>query len=224
MANAASNGNTSTYWTSTQAYVMAVICLVIGLAAGYFLRGSAGAAAPAHVHETATAPAGMGQQPTPEQMKRMADQQAQPLLAQLKSNPNDPRVLADLGNLYYDAQLYQEAIDYYTRSLKLRPTDTNVRTDMGTAWFYIGDPDRAISEFESALKTEPNKANALFNMGIVKWQGKMDINGAVAAWEKLLATNPAYEQKDKVRELIAKAKQHTTMAPGQKTDKPARIM
>jgi cytochrome c-type biogenesis protein CcmH/NrfG len=228
MAKAANNAstNSSANWTSTQAYVMAVICLAIGVAVGYFLRGSS-ATGSAPVAQTQGPPPGMGggqQQPTPEQLKQMADTQAQPLLAQLKTNPNDPDLLANLGNTYYDAQQFKEAIGYYERSLRIRPTNASVRTDMGTAWFYLGDPDKAIAEFESALKTEPTKANALFNLGIVKWQGKMDATGAVAAWEKLLATNPGYEQKAKVEELIAKAKQHATMPAGQKTDKPAKIM
>jgi hypothetical protein len=48
----------------------------------------------------------------------------------------------------------------------------------------------------------------LFNLGIVKWQGKMDAEGAVAAWQKLLDSNPNYETKEKVQELIQQAKKH----------------
>jgi cytochrome c-type biogenesis protein CcmH/NrfG len=44
----------------------------------------------------------------------------------------------------------------------------------------------------------------------------MDINGAVADWEKLLATNPNYEGKDKVEQMIAQAKKHSAVMPGTK--------
>ena len=44
------------------------------------------------------------------------------------------------------------------------------------------------------------------HLGIVEWQGKMDIDNAVATWQKLLDTNPNYEGKDKVLELMAQAK------------------
>jgi hypothetical protein len=44
----------------------------------------------------------------------------------------------------------------------------------------------------------------------------MDVNGAVADWEKLLATNPHYEGKDKVEQLIAEAKKHAGVKPGTK--------
>jgi len=53
----------------------------------------------------------------------------------------------------------------------------------------------------------PQKADTLFNLGIVKWQGKKDGPGAVAAWKKLLETNPAYPDKDAVLQLMAQAQQ-----------------
>jgi cytochrome c-type biogenesis protein CcmH/NrfG len=206
------------HWTSAQAYTLAVITLAIGVVAGWLVRGSQSqpaATAPEATSAEATAPTGMGQQmPTSEQMKRMADKQAEPLLAQLKSNPNDPALLANLGNIYYDTQQYKEAIDYYQRSLKIQPQNASTRTDMATAYWYLHDPDSAIAEFNKALTYDPNQPNTLLNLGIVKWQGKMDVNGAVAAWEKLLQTNPNYEHKDKVQELIAEAKKHSNVKPG----------
>jgi len=72
----------------------------------------------------------------------------------------------------------------------------------------MGNADTAIEEFDLALKYEPTSANTLFSLGIVKWQGKTDSEGAVAAWQKLLDTNPNYENKEKVQELIQQAKKH----------------
>jgi cytochrome c-type biogenesis protein CcmH/NrfG len=42
----------------------------------------------------------------------------------------------------------------------------------------------------------------------------MDIKGAVATWQKLLDTNPNYEAKDKVLDLIAQAQKHAGVKPG----------
>jgi len=213
------NAASSTTWTSVQAYTLAVVCLLLGIAGGWLIRGSQSPAAVAPA-ETASAPppTGMGgamnARPTPEQLKQMADAQAAPLIEKLKSDPTNPDLLASIGNYYYDAQQYPIAVDYYGRSLKAKPSDASVRTDMGTAYWYMGDADRAIAEFNKALTYEPNKANALFNLGLVKWQGKMDVNGAVADWEKLLATNPNYEGKDKVEQMIAEVKKHIGVKPG----------
>ena len=147
-------------------------------------------------------------------MRRMADKQAEPLLSKLQSDPNNADLLASLGNVYYDAQQFPIAIDYYQKSLKIKPSDASVRTDMATAYWYVGSADTAITEFHRALADEPNKANALFNLGAVQWQGKLDVQAALATWQKLLQTNPNYENKAKLLELMAQVKKHAGMKPG----------
>lgn len=205
-------------WTSVQAYVLAVICLLVGVAAGWFIRGSQSpavvtAAVSASAPSAAITDAGT-QTPTPAQMQKMADTQAGPLIEQLKADPANAGLLEKIGNVYYDAQQFPAAIDYYQRALKQEPANTGVRTDMATAIWYTGNADGAIAEFQKSLSYEPNKANTLFNLGVVEWQGKMDIDRALATWQKLLDTNPNYEGKDKVLELMAQAKKHAGVKPG----------
>jgi cytochrome c-type biogenesis protein CcmH/NrfG len=206
--------STTANWTGVQAYTLMVICLLAGIAAGWFLRGSQSPAAFAADQGASGSNPSAGEQPTAEQMKKMADTQAAPLLQQLQADPKNADLLVKVGNVYYDTQQYLPAIDYYQRALKAQPANTSVRTDLATAIWYTGDADAAIAEFNKALAYEPNKANTLFNLGVVKWQGKMDINEAVAVWQKLLATNPNYENKDKVQQLIAQAKNHSGVKPG----------
>lgn len=212
--------SSSVAWSGVQAYTLAVVCLLLGMAGGWLIRGSQSPAATPVEAASAPAPAAMGgapnTQPTPEQLKKMADTQAAPLIEKLKSDPNNPELLAGVGNFYYDAQQYPIAVDYYGRALKAKPSDAGVRTDMATAYWYMGNADDAIAEFNKALTYEPNKPNTLFNRGLVKWQGKMDIKGAVADWKKLLATNPNYEGKDKVEQMIAEAEKHSGVKPGTK--------
>ena len=214
------NRATSTdQWTSVQAYVLAVICLLVGIAGGWFIRGSQSPATAATETPSASAPA-MGdanagaQPPTPAQMQKMADTTAGPLIEKLKADPNNVGLLENIGNVYYDAQQFPTAIDYYQRALKVEPANTGVRTDMATAIWYTGNADAAIAEFQKSLSYDPNKANTLFNLGIVEWQGKMDIDKAVTTWQKLLDKNPNYEGKDKVLELMAQAKKHSSVKPG----------
>lgn len=213
--------NKGVIWTDVQAYTLAVICLLLGVAGGWLARGSQSpSAAAAAAAASAPAPSGISDavnsQPSPQQLRQMADAQAAPLIEKLKLDPKNTDLLTNIGDSYYDARQYPVAVDYYGRALERKPSDASVRTDMATAYWYMGDTDRAIAEFNQALSYEPNKANALFNLGLVKWRGKMDVNGAVADWEKLLATNPQYEGKDKVVQLIAEAKKHAGVKPGAK--------
>jgi cytochrome c-type biogenesis protein CcmH/NrfG len=206
-------------WSSVQAYTLAIICLLVGIAGGWFIRGSQSPATAAG--ETASVPAPAAgtanagaQPPTPAQMQKMADTQAGPLIEKLKADPTNVGLLENIGNIYYDAHQFPTAVDYYQRALKVEPANTNVRTDMATAYWYTGNADAAIAEFQKSLSYEPNKANTLFNLGFVEWQGKMDIDKAIASWQKLLDTNPNYEGKNKVLEMIAQAKKHSGVKPG----------
>lgn len=218
------NSNNALSFTNLQAYTLAVITLLIGIAVGYFARGSAQAPpAAAQVAESAPAagnPAaapGMGpgqlpgigstqqqEGPSPEVVAKSAE----PLIAQLKSDPNNFDTLAKLGNLYYDSHMFPQAIEYYGKALKVQPNNPDVRTDLGTAYWYSGDPDKAIENFKKSLSVRPNHPGTMFNLGIVTWQGKKDPKGAIVVWEKLLAANPNYDQKDQVQMLIERAKMH----------------
>ncbi|HLY41098.1 MAG TPA: hypothetical protein VKR52_07775 [Terracidiphilus sp.] len=205
----------SVLWTRERAALLALVCLMAGMAGGWLIRGlqipadSANAAAVA----APEAPPSTQAQAKPD-ARTMADMQAAPLINQLKSDPNNAGVLTSVGNLYYDAQQYAIAVDYYGRALKVKPADTSVRTDEGTAFWYMGNADAAIAEFDQALSYAPNSANTLFNRGLVKWQGKHDAAGAIADWKKLLAANPNYEQRDKVNQMLAEVQSQSAMAQG----------
>lgn len=222
-----SQSTQSSNWTNTQAYVLAVICLVIGVAVGYFVRGSAAPVAAQPVVASQQQTPSMGgmdpSQVTPDQLRHMVEKQVEPLMAQLKSSPNDPALLAQVGNVYYDTQLYKDAIGFYEKSLQADPKNVGVRTDLGTAYHYLGDADRAIAEFNRALQLDPKHGQTLFNLGMVQWQDKGDINAAVAAWENLLKNVPDYPDRAHVEQLVAKAKEHSKMKPGDKTSKPATM-
>lgn len=193
-------------WSSQHALLLSVACLMAGIAGGWFIRGgptvAASNAAKAGVSVATTASAAAEVAPAV-RLRQMADAQAAPLLDKLRSDPKNPDLLTNIGNLYYDAQLYPVAIDYYGRALTQRPSDVSVRTDMGTADWYMGNADSAITEFNKALTFAPNSPNTLFNLGLVKWKGMKDGPGALVEWKKLLAVNPKYEAKDKVVQMMA---------------------
>ena len=138
----------------------------------------------------------------------MVDQAVAPLLATLKTSPDDFNTIVQVANLYYDGQQYPEAVKYYQLAVKSQPTNADLLTDLGTSIWYTGDADGAIAEFQTALKYRPDHPGTLFNLGIVRWQGKLDPKGAVQAWEELLRRNPNFPQKQQVQEYIERAKQH----------------
>jgi len=204
-------------WTVKGAIILAAICLTVGIAGGWSVRAwqSPANSTSSKASSVATAMgnpvSSIAQSPSPAQLQAMADAQAAPQLLKLKSDPTNPEMLASIGNVYYDAQQYPTAVNYYERALKTKPSDAAVRTDMGTAYWFMGNADSALAEFNKALTYAPTNPNTLFNRGLVRLQGKKDSAGAIADFEKLLATDPNYEGKDKVKQMMAEAKRQSAI-------------
>ncbi len=210
-------GASSSEWQAKQVYVLAVVCLLIGLAVGYLFRGSRSPALPANTMQTAAAggakaPGGMGmggQQVSLDQMKHMADKQAEPLVAKLKDDPKNIELMNQIAKIYFSTHQFKEAADYFNRSLEVKPKDIPIRTLLASCLYYQNDIDGALKELEKAATDDPKDANALFNLGMIRWQGKKDKKGALEAWGQLLRTNPQLDaqKKEQVEKLMADVRQ-----------------
>lgn len=210
-------------WQPGQLAVVCVVCLAIGVVAGYLFRGSglgpvrtpaARAQAAATPQQAMGESAGQMQaqqmphkMPTLDDMKRMADIKAAPLLAKLKSDPRNPHLQNQIGLIYESSHQFKEAAGYFDRSLQFDPKNIGVRADYASCLYYTGDVDGALAQLDKSLAYDPKHAGTLMNLGIIRWRGKNDVDGAVAAWEKLLQYHPEFPQKELVQNMITQAKQ-----------------
>lgn len=219
-----------TSWTSVQVYAMSALCLLAGVTVGYLVRGSKAPAPtitqtqmqPQSGSQAGALPTGVTpDQMTPDQMKGMAEKQAAPLLEQLKQNPNDTDTLMKIGGYYFAAQQFSAASTYYEKAANITP-NADVLTKLSNAQFYGGQGEKAIATLDQALKLDPKYANALYNLGILKWQVRGDVKGAISSWEQLLKLIPQNNpSRANVEKMIARAKEHEKMpAGGKRTDKP----
>lgn len=195
-------------WQAKQVYAMAFVCLMAGLVIGYLFRGSQSPAStpqPAANAQPAPAAAMSAQMAGLEEMKQMADKKAAPLLEKLKSDPNNSDLLIQVAKIEAGTHQFKEAANYYNKALQVDPKNVAIRTEMASCMFYTGDVDGAISQLQVALHYDPNDVNSLFNLGMIKWQGKQDAQGALAAWQELLKSNPQLtpDRKATVQKLMA---------------------
>lgn len=209
-------------WTSVQVYTLSIVCLLIGIALGFLYRGSAAHSTPATAavsqSQTPDAPQMGGQaagpggmpagQPTPDQMKQMAEKKVAPLLEALKTNPNDTDTLAKVGGFYMAAGQFDDAANYYEKITVIKPS-AEAWISFSNAQAYGGKGEPAIASLNKALELDPKSANALYNLGILKWKVQGDTKGAVACWEKLVKTNPNHPKLDQVKKLIAHVQQES---------------
>ena len=142
-----------------------------------------GAAAPAAAQSSAS-----GQQ----QSAPVLDQsRVDALRSTAERNPNDAETRVQLGDLYFDAEKFEDAIRWYEDALKIDPRNVNASTDLGISFYYLNQPDRALAQFDRSLAIDPKHSKTLLNIGIVRAFGKQDLDGAAQAWQRVVEVAPA---------------------------------
>lgn len=84
----------------------------------------------------------------------------------LEREANDLDALRGLGNVAYDRNDPERAMEYYQRFLAIDPADKSVRTDLGTMLLTAQRPAEAIRTYQSVLQEDPTYFQAQFNLAI----------------------------------------------------------
>ena len=125
----------------------------------------------------------------------------------LQKDPKNLSAWAELGNLYFDSDQPQEAIEAYGKYLAVKPDDADVRSDMGIMYRKLGDSDRALKEFRMAIQNDPRHTNSRYNIGVVLLHDKQDVKGAIKAWQDYLKVDPNSERANRVKTQMDKLQQ-----------------
>jgi cytochrome c-type biogenesis protein CcmH/NrfG len=125
-----------------------------------------------------------------------------------EKDPQDAPTRVLIGNLYFDAERFPEAIQWYQDALKIDPRNPNVSTDLGIAFYYTNQPDRALAQFDRSLQLDPKHTKTLLNIGIVRAFGKEDIEGAKQAWQKVLEVAPGTPEASMAQRALDGLKSH----------------
>jgi cytochrome c-type biogenesis protein CcmH/NrfG len=204
--------NASSGLPARQVFGLAAVCLCVGIVIGYSFLGKIGVSTKAKVQPNASAAGPTGTMPgghpklTLEQMRQMADVQASALIEKSKSDPKNSALLLQIAGIYQGSHQFKEASDYLERALKVDPKNVTAHTDLASCLYYSGDVDGALKQLNEGLKYNSKDPNSLFNLGMIKYRGKNDAAGAIAAWQQLLKTNPHLDRRQVVENMIAEAK------------------
>ncbi len=143
--------------------------------------------------------------PSMETMQRV-QQELAALRQAVQDNPKDARSLGRMGDLYYDAGMFDKAKEYYSRSLEVDPSNANISTDLGICFQRLGMPDEAIRQFRSSLAVSPKHWQSWLNLGIVSLFDKQDVKTAEEAFAKVKELNPSFEGLPQMQEALDKVK------------------
>jgi len=138
------------------------------------------------------------------------DEMLQALEDDVARNPDNVAAWIQIGNLYFDRGESDKAIGAYEKALELSPDNPNVLTDLGVMYRRSGEPKKAIDAFDRAIAADPKHEVSRFNKGVVMLHDLNDREGALRAWEELLAVNPVAMAPNgqSVDELIKHYREH----------------
>jgi tetratricopeptide (TPR) repeat protein len=170
-------------------YTLAGMCFgiilgwLIGVQGGRPAAPAAVVAAPA---QSSPAAKGSGARQAPP----LDEARVQALSTILKNDPKNAGAAVQLGNVYFDAEQWDGAIQWYQRAVDLDPRNADASTDLGVSYYYTNRTEEALARFEVSLKIDPKHTKTLLNKGIVLAFGKQDIPGASAEWQKVVDLAP----------------------------------
>jgi tetratricopeptide (TPR) repeat protein len=176
----------------SDAIAFGVAGVLFGLIAGWIIGSQQATARPgvAAAPAQAAAPAPAGGSAPVTRAAVLDDTQVKALKSVAEREPTNAQARVQLGNLYFDAERYDDAIMWYGEALKREPRDVNVSTDLGVCYYYTNQPDKALAQFEKSLALDPKHAKTLLNVGIVRAFGKQDLDGASQAWQQVIKLAP----------------------------------
>jgi tetratricopeptide (TPR) repeat protein len=172
----------------TESLVYAAAGTLFGLIVGWILGAQQVAGpSPAAPPVAQAQPAG---QATAPQTPKLDQAEVQKYLQIAAADPDNVTPKVNLGNLYFDAERYDDAVQWYEAALRLDPTNADVSTDLGVSFYYLNDSERALAQFDKSLKIDPKHVKTLLNVGIVRAFGKQDLAGAARTGEQVIAIAP----------------------------------
>ena len=178
--------------------IFGIAGVFFGLLAGWIVGSQQGSAQRTAAAPVAAPTATSGQSSaTPLDESRVAT-----LAKDAESKPRDVAVRLELGNLYFDAERFEDAARWYEQALGIEPRNVNASTDLGISYYYMNQPDKALQQFDRSLALDSRHTKTLLNVGIVRAFGKDDLAGAAQAWQRVVEFAPDSPEGKRAKQAL----------------------
>ncbi len=121
-------------------------------------------------------------------------------------DPQNPKLWTALGNVYYDREDWDHAVEAYERALRKAPKDPNVLSDLGAAYRNRGEFHRAIALFEKARLADPDHWQSLLNLVLITAFDTRDSAAAGRHFQELKRRYPDIPNLDRIEQQISSIK------------------
>lgn len=115
--------------------------------------------------------------------------------------PSNPNSWIDLGNEYYKAQKYKEAVQEYKKAVDLKSRNFNLYLNLSDSYFKLNDFTNSAIYSKTAVDIDPKNVNAEANLLAAYYKlGKH--SEAKAALKYFLKINPNQKNNSKIIEYV----------------------
>jgi tetratricopeptide (TPR) repeat protein len=181
---------------TAQSVVMLLLGALVGFGAGYFVGGGG-------------RPAGLGPGAGPPGAGSAGGDRLAELTRSLDRDPENPSILIDLGNLYYDREDWDRAVEAYEKARRKAPKNPNLLSDLGAAQRNRGQFELAVAFFEKAREGDPNHWQSLLNWLLLEAYDRRDAVAAQRLYDEVKRRYPEIPQLDKIQEQISSIRTRT---------------
>jgi tetratricopeptide (TPR) repeat protein len=108
---------------------------------------------------------------------------------QIKQQPDNPKLLVELGLAYWAQNDYKHALDAFQHAVEVGPSSAEALNWLGVAIWKKGDLPGAIAEFRKAISLDPKYARAYTNLGSALAKNG-ELAEAVGMFQKALTLEP----------------------------------
>jgi len=110
-------------------------------------------------------------------------------LQSLAANQEDAAILKHFAYMFIEADLPNQAVDFYRRVLQLWPAYPEVYFDMGLTMTMLGRQVEAIENYRQAIQLRPDYFDARLNLGAVLF-GEGEVDEAIEHFNKAVSLQP----------------------------------
>jgi tetratricopeptide (TPR) repeat protein len=119
----------------------------------------------------------------------------QAAIEKARNEPNNFEAQKQAGEMFYQIQRWDEAIDFWLKANKLKPDDYEVIVHIANSYFEAGKYELAEQWYTSALAINPKDINARTDLGTTFMaRTPPDFDRAIKEYRKSLELNENHEQ------------------------------
>lgn len=91
-------------------------------------------------------------------------------VATAQANPNSAQAQFEMGNVYVQANQWEQALVAYQKAVELDPKFQGAYANMGVVYYQLAQLDLAAAQYQKALELNPNDGEVAYNLGALYLQ------------------------------------------------------